>query len=353
MLPDSGSNEKQEFINTLLRVLGVVFLIAATIYVIYPFAGMLVWAGVLAIALYPVQEWFQKKVGIRSGWSATWIILALFTLLVAPCTWLLMSTAGGIADYLGKLNAASLVLPFPSEEVKNWPLIGQSVFDFWNKAASDLPAFLSLYEKQISFMLMKTAGIAGGVAADVAYFMLALIIAGFFLANGSTLMVFTHKFLSRLTDDKADEISGIITGTIRNVVKGVLVIALVQTILAGVSFVITGIPFPGMWTAFCLLLSVVQIGILPVALVLIIYVWIKMSTLTAILFMVWMLFIGIIDNIIRPALMGKASKAPAGVVFLGSMGGLLSMGFIGLFIGAILLSVVYELINAWTIQRNR
>ena len=135
--------------------------------------------------------------------------------------------------------------------------------------------------------------------------------------------------------------------TVRNVAKGILGIAVVQSLLAGVGLVIAGVPFAGLWILLCLILAIVQIGILPVSIGVIIYIWGSADTLTATLLTIWMILVGVSDNILKPIMLGKGAPAPMLIVFLGAIGGFMFSGFIGLFTGAIVLSLGYKLFIGW------
>ena len=135
--------------------------------------------------------------------------------------------------------------------------------------------------------------------------------------------------------------------TVRNVAKGVLGVAVIQSLLAGIGIVLAGVPLAGLWIIICLVLAIVQVGILPVSVGTIIYIWGNADTLTASLFTGWMIFVGIIDNILKPILLGKGAPAPMLVVFLGAIGGFMFSGFIGLFTGAIVLTLGYKLVIGW------
>lgn len=135
--------------------------------------------------------------------------------------------------------------------------------------------------------------------------------------------------------------------TVRNVAKGVLGVAIIQSLLAGIGFVLAGIPLAGLWILVCLVLSIVQIGILPVSVGVIIYIWGAADTGTATIFTIWMVLVGVSDNILKPILLGKGAPAPMLVVFLGAIGGFMVSGFIGLFTGAIILTLGYKLMISW------
>ena len=135
--------------------------------------------------------------------------------------------------------------------------------------------------------------------------------------------------------------------TVRNVVKGVLGVAVIQSLLAGAGMAVAGIPYSGIWVLLCLILAIVQIGILPVSIGVIIYIWTNGSTTTALVLTIWMLLVGLLDNFLKPILMGKGAPVPMLVIFLGAIGGFIFSGFIGLFTGAVVLSLGYKLFDIW------
>jgi predicted PurR-regulated permease PerM len=150
-----------------------------------------------------------------------------------------------------------------------------------------------------------------------------------------------------LAGERGSDFADISTITIRNVVKGILGVAIIQGILAGIGFAIAGVPGAGVWAFLCLFLAIIQIGIAPVAIPVIIFMFYSASTLTAGLLMVWLIFVMLSDNFLKPILLGRGAPVPMLVIFLGSIGGFISMGFIGLFVGAVILSLSFKLFRAW------
>ena len=129
--------------------------------------------------------------------------------------------------------------------------------------------------------------------------------------------------------------------------KGFLGVAIIQGLLAGAGFMVAGVPGAGLWAFLCLFLAIIQIGIAPVVIPVIIYMFYNADTLTAGLLMVWLILVMLSDNFLKPILLGRGAPVPMLVVFLGSIGGFISMGFIGLFIGAVILSLGFKLFQAW------
>jgi predicted PurR-regulated permease PerM len=135
--------------------------------------------------------------------------------------------------------------------------------------------------------------------------------------------------------------------TVRNVAKGVIGVAFIQGIMAGIGLVMAGVPLAGLWALIGMVFCIVQIGMMPVSIGVIIFIWSTADTTTAILLTIWMLFIGIIDNILKPLMMGIGAPAPMLIVFMGTIGGFIFNGFIGLFTGAIVLTLGYQLAMGW------
>jgi predicted PurR-regulated permease PerM len=176
---------------------------------------------------------------------------------------------------------------------------------------------------------------------------LAIIVSGVFLAFATPAGTVIKSLFIRLAGRHGESMSEVAEVTVRNVAKGVLGVAVIQSLLAGISFVIVGIPLAGLWILICLILAIVQIGIMPVSVGVIIYIWGAADTLTATLFTIWMLFVGLVDNVLKPILLGKGAPVPMVIVFVGAIGGFMLSGFIGLFTGAIVLSFGYNLFKEW------
>lgn len=136
----------------------------------------------------------------------------------------------------------------------------------------------------------------------------------------------------------------------RSVTKGILGVALIQAILAGIGFMVMGIPGAGLWALLCLLLSTVQIGIFPINLPILIYVFATADTMPAVLFLIWSLIVGSLDNVLKPLVLGRGVSVPMAVIFVGAIGGFITSGIIGLFVGAVVLALGYKLVLAWVYE---
>jgi len=177
-------------------------------------------------------------------------------------------------------------------------------------------------------------------------FVLSILVTGILLANASGCAAVSHSLANRLFGDQGPAFEELAGSTVRSVTNGILGVAVIQSIFAGLGFLVAGLPGAGLWTLIFLFCAVLQIGalvLIPAA----IYMFAIASTTKAIIFLVWCIVVGLMDNVLKPLLLGRGAAVPAAVVFLGAIGGFLAMGIIGLFVGAIVLSVGYKLFLAW------
>jgi predicted PurR-regulated permease PerM len=319
----------------------------ACYFILAPFITLMVWASVLAITLYPLQKRIASRLRGRNGWAATIITVLMLAILIAPAVWLLLSTVKEVKELAELYRAGQFNIPPPPENVKGWPLIGNKVFGLWSAANSNLTALITEHSDQVKMIAMKFLDLMASTGKGIVLFTLAVVASGVLLAFAKPSGDFAKSLFVKLLGNLGAEMTGLAEVTVRNVAKGILGVAFIQSMLAGIGFVLAGIPLAGLWIVICLVLAIVQLGILPVSIGVIIYIWGHGTTLTAVLLTVWMLIVGISDNILKPIMLGKGAPVPMLVVFLGAIGGFMSTGFIGLFTGAIILSVGYKLLQSW------
>jgi len=346
------SNEKpglkyNQVIHYTLQLLALGLLLMACYFILAPFITLMVWASVLAITLYPLQKRIASGLRGRNGWAATIVTILMLAILIAPAVWLLLSTVKEMKVLAELYRAGQFHIPPPPDNVKDWPLVGNKVFDLWAAANSNLTSLVTEHTDQVKIVSLKFLDLLASTGKGIVLFTLAVVASGVLLAYAKPSGEFVKSLLVKLLGNMGAEMTGLAEVTVRNVAKGILGVAFIQSMLAGIGFVLAGIPLAGLWIVICLVLAIVQLGILPVSIGVIIYIWGHGTTLTAVLLTIWMLFVGIVDNILKPIMLGKGAPAPMLVVFLGAIGGFMSTGFIGLFTGAIILSVGYKLLQTW------
>ena len=226
-------------------------------------------------------------------------------------------------------------------------MVGDQLYGLWSGAAASLEDFIMAYPDQAKAVAAQALSALASTGKAILLLSVSIILAGILLSYAEPLRVFSSRFFNRLTGNATKDLPVMAAVTVRKVVKGVLGVALVQSALATVGMMVAHVPWAGIWGLLCLLLAIMQIGMLPVSVGAIIYIWQTGSTTAAILLTVWMLLVGMLDNILKPLLLGKGAPAPMMVVFLGSIGGFLLSGFVGLFTGAVILSLGWIIFDAW------
>lgn len=337
----------KEIIDVALQLVALALLLIFCYNVLRPFIDPVVWAAILAVALYPVYQRVKVAFKGKGTLAAVLLTFLMLCLLVLPTAWLTVTTAGEIKDVAAAYKAGQISVPPPPEKAKGWPLIGNKAYSLWTKASSDLESLIQEYPEQVKSIAGKGVAILTGTGKAILFITLAIIISGVFLAYSSQSGDFARRFFQRLLRSKNLDASALAASTIRHVVKGILGVALIQSTLALAGFLIAGIPYAGIWFFLCLILAIIQVGILPVSIGVIIYIWSHEGGLTATLLTIWMIAVGLLDNVLKPILMGKGASVPMLVIFLGSLGGFIYSGIVGLFTGPIILSLGYRLFDAW------
>ena len=238
-------------------------------------------------------------------------------------------------------------IPSPADSVKNWPLIGEQVYRLWTQAATDIKTILLEVLPRLKPLGGKLLEISGTVVFGLLEFVAAIIISGFLYSPGPRLADSLGAVLRRIFGPRSEEMLKLAGSTIRNVSRGVVGIALVQSFLAGLGFLAAGIPAAGFLSFIALVLAIIQIGPAILFIPIIVWSWTAMETSNALMFTAYMVPVGLVDNVLRPIVMARGLTTPMPVIFIGVVGGTLAYGISGLFLGPIVLSVTWALLVAW------
>jgi predicted PurR-regulated permease PerM len=330
-----------------LQLLALSLLIYFCFEIIKPFVTLLVWASVIAITLYPLHKKFTAMLKGRQWISAVIITLIMFLLIIGPATMLMLASADEFKVISSAYAEGNLQIPPPNENVKNWPVIGNVLFAQWTDASANITAFLAKNAETVKPIALKLLDLLSSVGMGILLLMASFLVAGFLMVYGESGAELANMFFSRLIGKQGEAMQESVAITVRNVAKGVIGVAFIQGIMAGAGLLLAGVPLAGLWALIGMVLCIVQIGMMPVSIGVVIYIWSAADTTTAILLTIWMLFIGIIDNILKPIMMGIGAPAPMLIVFMGTIGGFIYNGFIGLFTGAIILTLGYQLAIGW------
>jgi len=330
-----------------IRIGLVALLLAWCFQIVRPFVIPVFWGMIIAVATYPGYSWVEAKLGGRNVVAAMIITVLGLVLLIGPTVMLGGTLVNSAQNLAADLSDGTITLPPPPGRVTHWPVIGESLYGFWALASTNLEEALGQvgpYLKTAGTWLLK---MAAGAGLGILEFIFAIVIAGVLLANARGGSVAVDAIASRLAGERGPEFADIAQTTVRSVARGILGVALIQSILAGLGFLAVGLPAAGLLALICLLLAVIQIGIFPILIPVVIHVFATSDTVTAVIFAIWCLIVGLTDNVLKPFLLGRGAPVPMVVIFVGAIGGFLASGIIGLFVGAVVLSLGYTLFLAW------
>jgi len=341
------SVRSRQIIHLSIQMLALAFLIIWCFQILAPFFTPIIWAAILAVAMFPMHQKLKRLLKGKGVLAAILMTAFLLIFFISVISWLGFRTGSEIKEEITSFQEGKLKIPPPSEKVKAWPLVGTKAFQAWTQLSNSVENFLQEYPEQIKKAGNYLLELVTSSGKAILIFLVSIIISGVFLCYASESAEYARKFFSRLINSSRFDISAIAAITIRNVVRGILGVSLIQSLCAGAGFYVAGIPYAGIWTVLCLILAITQIGIVPVTLGVLIYIWTSGHTTTAILLTIWMIPVGLLDNILKPIMMGKGAPVPMLIIFLGSLGGFMYSGFVGLFTGAVILSLGYRLFDVW------
>ena len=352
--PDASSRDQlmATWVELTIRLGALALLLYFSFDLLRPFMSIAIWSVVLTVALYPLYDRMVNLLGGRRRLAAVLLTLLSLMIVIGPATWLALGLIDSLRILYERLDLSTLTLPPPRETVKSWPLIGDQIYQFWELASSNLQEAavkIAPYLKPVGASLLT---IAAGAGTGAIKFFIAIIIAGFLYAPAPSLMNVIRTFSRRLASGRGEEFVQLAGATIRAVSRGVIGISALQAFFAGLGLMLAGIPGASLITSAVLILGIIQIGPSIVLIPVIIWSWTLLETATALLFTVYMIPVNLLDNILRPLVMGRGLQTPTLVILIGVIGGTLSYGITGLFLGPIILAVIWELLVAWIRERD-
>jgi predicted PurR-regulated permease PerM len=345
---------EQRLASRLMDVLvraALIFLLALLCYRIFaPFLSLMVWASILAVTLYPVHRALASKLGGKQGLAATLLVILSLVLIVGPIAVLTNSLGDSVHDLVTQVKDNTLKVPPPRESVASWPVVGVKIHAIWSKAYSDLPALVQSLQPKIGELTKAALSFVAGIGLGILQFIASLIIAGILMAFGQSGAQGCLAIFSRIAGkERGAAFTKLSTQTIRAVAQGVIGVALIQAIIIGFCLIIAGVPWAGALSAVVLVLGIAQLPALLVTLPAIGYIWSSgdYGNVEAISFSVLLFIAGLADNILKPLLLGRGVDAPMPVILIGALGGMAAKGILGMFVGATLLALGYQIFMAW------
>lgn len=352
--PAGDPAQEQALASRLLEVLiraALILALALLCYQIFaPFMVLMVWALTLAVTLYPLHQAVAGRIGGRQGAAAVAITVLGVLLIVTPTAVLMSSFGDSVHQLVNDVQHNALRIPPPRPSVAQWPLVGDEVFAVWQKAHTDLPALVQSLQPKVGELAKAALAMVASIGGGILQFVAALIIAGIMMAFGDAGARATLAIFERLAGpERGVGFTRLATTTIRAVAQGVIGVAFIQAIVVGVCLLVAGVPWAGALAAVTLVLGIAQVPALLVTLPAIGYLWLggDYGKGEAGFFSLLLFVSGMTDNVLKPLLLGRGVEAPMPVILLGALGGMATAGILGMFVGATLLALGYQIFMGW------
>jgi predicted PurR-regulated permease PerM len=347
---ESSDNENafmQHTLEAVIRIGLIAGLVTWCFLIARPFLVPIIWGAIIAIAVFHGYDRLQTALGGRRITAAVLVAFLMLLLLVVPSVLLGNSLVIGVRNVVDLFQSGEFKIPPPPESVAGWPLVGEPIAKTWALASQDLEGALRQASPMLKGFGVWLLGAAAGAGLALLQFVLAIVISGAFLANSEAAGRMTEAVAIRLAGERGLEFAKVAEQTVRSVASGILGVALIQALLAGLGFLVAGVPAAGLLTLVCLLFGVIQLGVVIVLIPVVIYLFSTADTTTAVGFLIWAILVAPVDNILKPLLLGRGVDVPMLIIFVGAIGGFLSAGIIGLFLGAVVLALGYKLFLSW------
>lgn len=335
-------------IEAAIRLVLLVILAYWCYTLVSPFVIILVWAIVIAVAVHPLFERLKSILGGRNRLAAWVYTLLALAMLITPTILVSNSIVDTAASVSQRYSEGDIKIPPPADSVREWPLVGDDLFSFWSQSSGNLDSMLERYQPQLRTagrsLLESLASIGGGIL----HFFLSIVVSGVLLANTAGAYSVASRMFSRVTSaDTGQEYANLARDTIRSVAVGVLGVAAIQAILSAAGMIVMGVPAWGFWSALILVMAIAQLPPILVLGFVAAYVFSVADTTPATLFALYCVVVSVSDGFLKPMFLGRGMNTPTLVILLGAIGGMLVSGIIGLFTGAIVLALGYELFMKW------
>lgn len=348
------SLEKKD--RTLIENLMMIMLFIALIYAAYqtigPFLGIFTFALIFSVSFSGLFNKLTKMLGGKRKLASIIYGGVLLLVVAGPLVYFIIELIGYVQE--GKAMLARIkahdIRPLP-EWIGTLPMVGPRISAFWAEMQADPESFIKVHEAQISSFLQRLATTGGGIIGAGLQICLGVIVSAVLLFHGQHSLVPLRKLLGQLTDPSKGETLIQATGrAITGVSGGVLGTAFLEAILAFIGFKIAGVDLAGGLAALVFFFALVQLGPVLVMIPAIIWTAKTGSNSWAIFLGAWTVLLVIVDNVVKPILMGRSGKLPILILFVGVIGGMAAWGFTGMFKGAVVLAIVYTLFTSWDIH---
>jgi len=347
------SDNQRDLTGTLLGVLFIGALIVAAFWILRPFIAATIWATMIVVVTWPLMLRVQARLWRSRALAILAMMFILVLLFVVPLTLAvstIVSNSGEIANRARAL--ATFQMPLPPRWLADLPFVGERIVDAWREAAAagleGVWSYVVPYAGSVTGWFVAQAGNVGFLALE---FLITLALAAFMYAHGEEAGSAVLRLGRRLAGKQGEDLVYLSCQAIRGVALGVGLTAVIQSVLGGLGLAIAGVPFAGVLTALLFVLCIAQVGMLPVLIPAVIWIYWSGHPVWGTVLLVWSVVVSLLDIVLRPMLARRSADLPLLLIFAGVIGGLIAYGLVGIFVGPVVLAVAYTLLLAWIEQR--
>lgn len=330
-----------------IQIAALAILITFCVITIGPFSGLVIWGVILAVAIHPLHLKLASLLGGRAKTSVVLIVIVGIVIIALPGWAMTKSIIASIAGFAADVKAGTVAIRPPPDKVAEWPIVGAQLHATWSAAADNFSEFAHDFQPQLRDMSEWAARKIGGIALGMLQMLASMVIAGAAMLFADNGYGFSCSVAKRISPARGQHWIDLSIATIRSVTNGVLGVAAIQAVLAGIGFWVMGVPHGGLLAAVVLVTAIIQVPALLIILPIIIWVFSFAAPIPATIFAVYGLAVALSDNVLKPLLLGRGVELPALLVLVGALGGMIQYGVVGLFIGAIILGLGYTIISDW------
>ncbi|RKF19757.1 AI-2E family transporter [Alginatibacterium sediminis] len=342
-----SSMPKPNFLVSAIQLALLFLMLYVCFLIVKPFTIPVIWGMILAISLYPLHLKIARSLGGRLKLSATLISLVGISLIILPLA--LFGTASWEhgSHFFELATSGELKVPPPSMSVKEWPVFGPDLYNFWLAASRNLETTLITHAAAIKDIFGTMVGTVGGIVGSAFAFVFSLIIAGIFLTKAEESSKFASIVASGLAGAHGPNLVTLVSQTIKSVATGVIGVAAIQAVAATIGMALVGIPGSAIFGLIIMILAISQLPPIIILGPMAAYVFSVSPGTPAVLFLIWSLVVSASDGFLKPMFLGRGMEIPMLVILLGAIGGMLLAGILGLFVGAVFLALGYTIFMAW------
>ena len=347
----TGDTEKRQILRdsmaVFLQIVAVVLLVGLCLWIVAPFVTLVIWGVIISVAIFPAHQKLTEVLGGREKLSAGLLVLAGLLILVIP-TWMMTeSTVSAARDLGASMQGGAIAIPPPADRVAEWPVIGKQLHATWSQAADDLQGLINQFQPQLVTVGQAVAKGVGATVLGVVQFVFSIFVAGALLPSAQSGYRSSCAIATALAGENGKAYTDMSIATIRSVSKGVVGVAIIQALLAGIGLVVMNVPAAGIWSALVLVLAVVQLPPLLVLGPVAVWVFSVADPVPATIFAIYAVLVSLCDSVLKPLFLGRGTDIPMLVILIGALGGAISAGLLGLFLGPVVLAVGYTIVTEW------